>query len=109
MAMVMIITSRSLDFRDEATFNVACEQQTHFRSSLLSLGGREATTGNASAVRRLRLTLRSSNICGGQGAKSIVSNQGNVKLKDSEPCLYKAVMSSIFFSMSYLSSLSCLF
>ena len=40
---------------------VACEQQTHFRSSLLSLrkifGGRsrsrEATTGNASAVRRL--------------------------------------------------------
>ena len=34
---------------------VACEQQTHFRSSLLSLRkiGREATTGNASAVRRL--------------------------------------------------------
>ena len=40
---------------------VACEQQTHFRSLLLSLrkiatlffGGREATTGNASAVRRL--------------------------------------------------------
>ena len=30
-----------------ATFLVACEQQTHFRSSL------EATTGNASAVRRL--------------------------------------------------------
>ena len=34
---------------------LACEQQTHFRSSLLSLffGGREATTGNASAVRRI--------------------------------------------------------
>ena len=34
---------------------VACEQQTHFRSSLLSLlaEAREATTGNASAVRRL--------------------------------------------------------
>ena len=34
---------------------VACERQTHFRSSLLSLlfGGRGATTGNASAVRRL--------------------------------------------------------
>ena len=35
---------------------LACEPQTHFRSSLLSLrkiGGREATTGNASAVRRL--------------------------------------------------------
>ena len=29
---------------------VACEQQTHFRSSLF--GGREATTENASAVRR---------------------------------------------------------
>ena len=40
---------------------LTCEQQTHFRSSLLFLGkiatlffgGREATTGNASAVRRL--------------------------------------------------------
>ena len=33
---------------------VACEQQTHFRSSLLSLlaEAREATTANASAVRR---------------------------------------------------------
>ena len=29
---------------------VACEQQTHFRSSLF--GGREATNENASAVRR---------------------------------------------------------
>ena len=41
---------------------LACEQQTHFRWSLLSLrkifsGGREATTGNASAVRRLRCCL----------------------------------------------------
>ena len=36
---------------------LACEQQTHFRSSLLSLGGREATTGNASAVRRLHYCL----------------------------------------------------
>ena len=34
---------------------LACEPQTHFRSSLLFL--REATTGNASAVRRLRLLL----------------------------------------------------
>ena len=35
---------------------VACEQETHFRSSPLSLffGGREATTGNASAVRGLQ-------------------------------------------------------
>ena len=34
---------------------VACEQQTHFRASLLSVSAeaREATTGNASAVRRL--------------------------------------------------------
>ena len=32
---------------------IACEQQTYFRSSLL-FGGREATTGNASAVRRLK-------------------------------------------------------
>ena len=35
---------------------LACEQQTHFRSSLLShriFGGREATTWKASAVRRL--------------------------------------------------------
>ena len=34
---------------------LACEAQTHFQSSLLSLlffGGREATTGNASALRR---------------------------------------------------------
>ena len=32
-----------------------CEQQMHFRSLLLSLRGREATTGNASAVRKLWL------------------------------------------------------
>ena len=44
----------------KSTSEVGCEQQTHFRSWLLSLrkiaifGGREATTGNASAVRRLR-------------------------------------------------------
>ena len=35
----------------------ACERQTYFLSSLLSFGGREATTGNTSAVRRLVLTL----------------------------------------------------
>ena len=35
---------------------LACEAQTHFRSSLLALGGREATTGNASALRRLTFT-----------------------------------------------------
>ena len=36
-------------------WDVACEQQPHFRSSLLSLffEGREVTTGNAFAVRRL--------------------------------------------------------
>ena len=34
--------------------SLACEQQTHFRSSLLSLRKIEATTGNASAVRRLQ-------------------------------------------------------
>ena len=36
--------------------SIACEQQTYFRSSLLSIlffGGREATTGNTSVVRRL--------------------------------------------------------
>ena len=46
-----------LVFKEAVALKVACEQQTHFRSSLLSLqkigGGREATTGNASAVRRL--------------------------------------------------------
>ena len=44
-----------------ATISVACEQQTHFRSSLLSLlfGGREATNGNASAVRRLPKIMKS--------------------------------------------------
>ena len=36
--------------------SIVCEQQTYFRSSLLSIlffGGREATTGNTSVVRRL--------------------------------------------------------
>ena len=36
--------------------SIACEQQTYFRSSLLSIlffGGREATTGNTSVVRGL--------------------------------------------------------
>ena len=36
--------------------SIACEQQTYFRSSLLStlfFGGREATTGNTSVVRGL--------------------------------------------------------
>ena len=44
------------EFCKPAGLCVACEQQTHFRSSLLSLrkiGGREAKTGNASTVRRL--------------------------------------------------------
>ena len=45
----------SVTFKLNISFaSIACEQQTHFRSSLLSLG-REATTGNASAVRRLLL------------------------------------------------------
>ena len=39
-----------LDLADQ---RLACEEQTYFRSSLLSLGGREATTGNTSALRRL--------------------------------------------------------
>ena len=34
-------------------FLVACEQQTYFRLSFLSFGGREATDGNTPAVRRL--------------------------------------------------------
>ena len=42
---------------DKATELLACEQQTYFRLSLLSLplffGGAEATPGNTSAVRRL--------------------------------------------------------
>ena len=44
------------EFCKPAGLCVACEQQAHFRSSLLSLrkiGGREAKTGNASTVRRL--------------------------------------------------------
>ena len=39
-----------------AISSIACEQQTYFRSSLLSIlffGGRDATTGNTSVVRRL--------------------------------------------------------
>ena len=44
-----------------AAISLACEQQTRFRSSLLFLffGGRVATTGNASAVRRLRKIMKS--------------------------------------------------
>ena len=47
---LLFITARS---------TVACEQQTHFRS------GREATTGNASAVRRLarRTLTRKKRVC----------------------------------------------
>ena len=37
-----------------AKVRVACEQQTHFRSSLLSLRKKGTKTGNASAVRRLK-------------------------------------------------------
>ena len=55
-----MVFSFRIFFFGSVTFHIACEQQTHFRSSLLSLrkvaiffGGREATTGNASAVRRL--------------------------------------------------------
>ena len=40
----------SLDYN---YYELACKQQTHFRSLLLSSRGREATTGNASAVRKL--------------------------------------------------------
>ena len=52
------LTCRPITRQSTQMLRVACEQQTHFRSSLLSLlffGGREATTGNASAVRRLKL------------------------------------------------------
>ena len=48
--------SFAAEFCKPAGLCVACEQQTHFRSSLLSLrkiGGREGKTGNASTVRRL--------------------------------------------------------
>ena len=43
---------------------LTCEQQTHFRSSLLSVWEREkeATTGNASAVRRLPSSLLASKV-----------------------------------------------
>ena len=44
---------KSEHFNSGRLRDVACEAQTHFRLSLLSLGGREATTGNASALRRL--------------------------------------------------------
>ena len=48
-------------FLQLVTDHLTCERQTYFRSSLLSLrklifGGREATTGNTSAVRMLRIT-----------------------------------------------------
>ena len=44
-------------------FGEACAQQTYFRSSLLSLRKiwREATTGNTSAVRRLKAGLKQTN------------------------------------------------
>ena len=47
-----------LTFSKISARKVACEQQTYFRLSLLSLrkltfGGREGTTGNTSAVHRL--------------------------------------------------------
>ena len=49
--------NRYVDF-PSAQVGLACEPQTYFRSSLLSLqgreGGREATTVNTSAVRSLR-------------------------------------------------------
>ena len=52
-------TTVSEHFLSHSNHSLACEPQTHFRSSLLSLfvGGREATTGNASAVRRLTILI----------------------------------------------------
>ena len=46
-----MIHSRACRKTAAKAWNLACEQQTHFRSSLLE--GEKATTGNASAVRRL--------------------------------------------------------
>ena len=37
--------------------SIACEQQTHFRSSLLSLGGRKATNGKRRSVHLQELHL----------------------------------------------------
>ena len=54
------------EFCKPAGLCVACEQQTHFRSSLLSLrniGGREAKTGNASTVRRLGFVWNLTRFC----------------------------------------------
>ena len=59
--MKWLVFSFRIFFFASVTFHIACEQQTHFRSSLLSLrkiailiiGGREETNENASAVRGL--------------------------------------------------------
>ena len=48
---IVFITS-SVSF-PRVYYELARNQQTHFRLSLLSSGGREAMTGNASAVHRL--------------------------------------------------------
>ena len=54
--LIMLMHAHTHPFILLAPKDVACEAQTYFRSSLLSLflGGREATTGNTSALRRLQ-------------------------------------------------------
>ena len=71
--------------------SLSCEPQTHFGSSLLCLlffGGREATTGNASAVRRLTSHLPWS-ILGSLGSKFVMcrarENWGEKRAEDSFP------------------------
>ena len=81
---------------------LACEQQTHFRSSLLSLGERErererereATTGNASAVRRLPSSLLASKVTNShQSPRHIVvqihHNTGRVSCSAAFSCVDK--------------------
>ena len=77
---------------------LACEQQTHFRSSLLSLGERErereATTGNASAVRRLPSSLLASKVTNShQSSRHIVvqihHNTGRVSCSTAFSCVDK--------------------
>ena len=75
---------------------LACEQQTHFRSSLLSLREREreATTGNASAVRKLPSSLLASKVTNshqspGHIVVQIHHNTGRVSCSAAFSCVDK--------------------
>ena len=95
--------------------NLASEAQTHFQLSLLSLrkiGGREATTGNASALRRLIVNWLSDNFIKKLHERFLLNLAGyhvtQLRTDFEELCIRLTVESNHKISIVYRKTQNCL-